>query len=79
MKRIINHQYGLYGIGGTDGIKLRIEFAGKCMKEWKSFYGSNPPWKKWFINPIFQNHSGYDDVLGRYRIFFIFMWFIVTY
>ena len=74
---LINYQYGLWGIGGNDMLKLRISFAGKCLPGWKMAYAPYQPWRKWFTNPLFQNKSGYDRMLRRYRVRFIFLWFIV--
>lgn len=33
-----NLQYGLKTIGGTDGCKLCIQYAGRCVLGWKEFY-----------------------------------------
>lgn len=79
MKR--NTQYGMKTIGGIDGKRFCISYAGKCIDGWKELYKdvNYKPWKKWFGNPIFHNRSGYDDMLGRYRVWFIFMWHIVNW
>ena len=69
--------YGLHTIGGRKH-RLCISFAGKTAKGWKSAY-NGPPWKKWFNNPIFHNRSRYDQMLDRYRVWFIFMWFIIQW
>lgn len=59
--------------------RVYIHYAGKSVKGWKGFYENyGAPWRLWFNNPIFDNRSGYDDTLGRYRVWFVFMWHIVT-
>jgi hypothetical protein len=71
---------GLRTIGGRDGIHFCIQFAGKCDSSWSDFYeDTNKPWKKWYTNPFFQNNSGYDESLGRYRVRFIFMWLMIQW
>lgn len=78
MKR--NLQYGMKTLGGTDGCRFCIHYAGKCVDEWKEFYnGCKAPWNKWFKNPIFHNRSGYDNLLDRYRVWFVFMWHIIQF
>ena len=67
--------YGLYTIGGRSS-RFCVSFAGKAVRGWDKFYGNDVPWKKWFTNPIFHNRTGYDPILERYRVWFIFMWFI---
>ena len=80
MKMKRNLQYGLKTIGGIDRCWLRISYAGSCVDGWKEFYKEyKSPWQKWFKNPIFHNRSGYDNVLGCYRIWFIFLWHIVEF
>lgn len=80
MKIKRNTQYGLKTIGGTDGCRFCISYAGKCIDGWKSFYKEyKAPWQKWFNNPVFHNRSHYDDMLGCYRVWFIFMWHIVQF
>lgn len=80
MKMKRNLQYGLKTIGGTDGCRLCISYAGKCVDGWKEAYAEyKAPWQQWFSNPIFHNRSGYEPLLKRYRVWFIFMWHIVKY
>lgn len=80
MKMKRNLQYGLKTIGGMDGCRLCIQYAGNCVGGWKDYYKDyKAPWQKWFRNPIFHNRSGYDDILRRYRVWFIFMWHIVQW
>lgn len=75
-----NIQYGLKTIGGKNGVRLCISYAGKCIDGWRDYYDEyKAPWQKWFNNPIFHNRSGYDDQLDRYRVWFIFMWHIVKF
>ena len=71
---------GLKTIGGTDGCRLCISYAGSCTDGWKDFYKEYKyPWQMWFKNPILHNRSGYDDILCCYRFWFIFMWHIVSF
>ena len=83
MKIKRNLQYGLKGIGGTDGCKFRISYAGNCVDGWKKYYYDElklkAPYQKWFSNPIFHNRSGYSGFCGGYRVWFIFMWHIVDF
>ena len=74
--------YGLRTIGGKDGIKFCVQYAGKCVDGWKDYYTRREykrPWKMWFKNPIFDNRSHFDKVMNRYRVWFIFMWHIVQW
>ena len=73
-----NIQLGLKTIGGRK-CSFSIFFAGKSEDSWNTFYQNKPPYKKWFNNPIFQNRSGYNELLGRYRVWFIFMWHIIQW
>ena len=75
----MNIQYGLKTIGGRNEIKFCISFASKAENTWNKFYNNRLPYKRWFTNPIFQNRSGYDKILGRYRVWFIFMWHIIQW
>lgn len=74
--------FGLRTIGGKDGMRFCIQYAGKCVDGWKEYYNRQEyrePWRKWFKNPIFQNRSHFDKVMCRYRVWFIFMWHIVQW
>ena len=75
--------FGLRTMGGKDGIHFCIAYAGKCVDGWKDYYhkeqGYKYPWQKWFKNPIFHNRSHYDEVMGNYRVWFIFMWHIIQW
>ena len=72
--------FGLWTIGGKDGVHLCISYAGKCVDGWKEAYKDyKAPWQRWFKNPIFHNRSHYDKVLGEYRVWFIFMWHIIQW
>ena len=75
---LVHTQYGLYTIGGVTR-PFCVSFAGYTVPGWVNFYDSTKPWKKWFNNPIFHNRSGYDVFLDRYRVWFIFMWFIFSW
>ena len=80
MKDIIYTWFGLKTIGGRNGCKLCIAYAGSCIDGWKEYYDQyKAPWQKWFKNPIFHNRSGYDEVLGKYRVWLMFMWHIIQW
>lgn len=80
MKMKRNLQYGLKTLGGTDGCRFCISYAGNCVDGWKEYYKDyKAPWQKWFKNPIFHNRSCYNDMLERYRVWFIFMWHIIQW
>lgn len=72
--------YGLPTIGGRDGVHFCVSYAAKSIDGWNDYYKEyGAPWKKWFKNPIFHNRSGYDETLGEYRVWFIFMWHIIQW
>lgn len=75
---LIHTQYGLYTLGGVTH-RFCVSFAGYTAPGWVNFFDNKKPWKKWFNNPIFHNRSGYDVFLDRYRVWFIFMWFIFSW
>lgn len=67
------------------GREIYVSFAGRKISGKQmndstvSFYCAHAlrkPWKKWFLNPVFENRS-YMDSRFRTTIFFIFLWHIV--
>ena len=75
MKKYFHYERGLFGFHCH---RFNVSFCGKCLPGWVSFYkgyGYEHPWQMWFKNPLLCNRSGYDEMLGQYRIWFCFMWF----
>lgn len=74
--------YGLYTIGGRNGIHFSISFLGKCVEGWKDYYGEQKPWQHLgYSNPIFaiSKNWGYDEKLNRYRVVFCLLWFNIQW
>lgn len=65
--KYFGQMYGLPTFGGKNGMRFAVSWGWSAVKGWKEFYKGNAPWTKWFSNPIWDNKSGYDELLGRKR------------